>query len=143
MNAALTMTAEDEPRLYSRGYRDNVVSDQVSPQQQRVHEILVRWGAWGRRRAASSSLASIERLYTKGDSPASTAPLTGDPLIMATERAVLGLPILHRRWLYMVYVARWTSHTACKALRLHRDSYGEFSYSARAMVANRLRQQGF
>jgi hypothetical protein len=137
------MKKEEEPRLYSRGYRMRTPVDEVAPQHRQVHELLTRWGAWCRVRGARRGLLSVEGLYTTAGMPPSTAPLSSDPQIMRVERAVLRLPLPHLRTLRWLYVSLWTPLTICKALRppLRYEAWPAHIATCRSMVINRMRFQ--
>jgi hypothetical protein len=135
----LAMTEEEEsPRLYSRGYIFRAPTDEIAPEHLKVHELLVRWGLWVRRRSESSSLASIEGLYTKAGTPAATAPLSADPKLAAIELAVAGIMLLqHRRLLIMLYVFRQSGYTICRAIKLRFEAYPQETHRARELVIQR------
>jgi hypothetical protein len=134
---------KEEPRLYSKGWKPrNLLTpadDVIMPAHEKVHELLIRWGLWARRRAPSTSLASLEGLYNKAGSPPSTAPLSADPRIAAVELAVIGIPLsLHRRLLLMMYVLRQSNYTICRACKFPFKGYPAETFRARQMVVERL-----
>lgn len=138
------MTEEkEEPRLYSRGWKPNELlapaDDVIAPEHAKAHELLIRWGLWARKRAPSTSLASLEGLYNRAGTPAATAPLAADPRIAAVELAVIGVPLpTHRRLLLMMYVLRMSNYTICRACKLLFQTYPQETYLARQMVVSRL-----
>jgi len=145
--SALAVSADDEqedegPRLHSRGYVDRVPLDVIAEQHLGVHALLIRWGLWSGSRG-SASLASVEVFSTgKGGTPASTAPMSADPQIMAVERAVLRMPTQHRSTVRMLYVQRLTVLSICKAMHLRYEGWEPWIYTARCMVVNLLRRNG-
>lgn len=145
MNAALAVVEfeEESPRLYSRGFRDRVPTDQVAPQHIVVHGQLLRWGRWSMTRRHGSSLASAESLYSgKSGTPPSTAPMVADPQIVAVERAVINMPMEHADTLRMLYVRGFTPGSICKALHMRYEGWTHWVFACRAMCRNRLRRQG-
>ncbi len=133
---------KEEPRLYSRGYRMRAPVEEVAPQHERVHQLLIRWGCWASSRAAKRSLASIESLYTRGGgTPASTAPIAADRTILAVERALIGMPDEHEKTLRRLYVYRMTPLAICKMMRppLRYEAWPGHIFLCRAMTINRMR----
>lgn len=131
---------EEAVRLYSRGYKERTPVDDVKPQHRRVHELLIRWGTWASARSRNRSLASIEGLYTKAGTPASTAPLGADAQIMDIERAVIRLPNAHLLTVRLLYVNRWAPVSICQRVRLRYESWPEHVDCCRSMVVNLLRR---
>jgi hypothetical protein len=127
-------------RLYSRGYRERTPVDEVKPQHRRVHELLIRWGIWAGARVRNRSLASVEGLYTKAGTPASTAPLAADPQIMEVERAVIRLPNAHLLTMRLLYVNRWAPLSICQRVRMRYEAWPEHVSCCRSMVVNLLRR---
>lgn len=149
MNAKVLATEFEEEKDRSTVWhwtprrKVRVPVDEVAPQHESVHGLLLRWGAWNRQRSAGSSLASIEATYTKGDTPPATAPLDCDPDIMAAERAVIRMPKEHGATIRMIYVRRFSPFTICRAMRLRYEDFPRWVFTARAMVRNLLHRQGY
>jgi hypothetical protein len=116
--------------------------DEVAPQHVPIHGRLLRWGIWNRTRRNNAGLASIEGLYTKCGTPASTAPMAADPDLVAIERAVLHLPMQHMDAIRRLYVKNESPFTVCRVLHMRYEAFPEFMFTARAMVVNLLRRQG-
>lgn len=136
---------KEEVTLYSRGYRNRTPVDEILPQHLRVHELLVRWGMWSGARSRTRSLASIESLYTKAGTPASTAPLSADIVIMDVERAVIKLPQEpdpYRLIIVLLYVRRYAPVSICQTVRLRYEAWPERIATCRSMVVNLLRRHG-
>ena len=133
---------EEAVRLYSRGYRDRTPVDEILPQHREVHAHLIRWGMWAGARGRNRSLASVEGLYTKAGTPASTAPLSADPKIMEMERAVIRLPEAHRLTVRLLYVSRWSPVSICQRGKMRYEAWPEHIATCRAMVVNLLRRYG-
>jgi hypothetical protein len=134
----LAMSEEEEsPRLYSRGYNLRAPTDEIAPEHLKVHELLVRWGFWVRRRSSDgASLASIEGLYRK--TPPATAALAPDPVLVVIEGAVAGIMLAqHRRLIVMLYVFRQGGYTICRAVKLRFENYPQETHRARELVIQR------
>jgi hypothetical protein len=131
---------EEKPRLWSRGFKIRAPLDEVAPEHAKVHELCVRWGLWVRRRSPSTSLASIEGLYSKGGTPPATAPLSADPALAAVEMSVQRIMLFqHRRLVIMLYILRCSGYTICRAIRLPFEAYPGETYRARSMVQSGVR----
>jgi DNA-directed RNA polymerase specialized sigma24 family protein len=136
------MAAEkEEPRLYSRGYSERTPIDEIAPQHEEVHSLLVRWGGWVAKKHGKRSLASIEGLYSKS-TPPSTAPEASDSGLMDVERAVLRMPKDHRKTVVLLYVRRFTPTSICSVLHLRYEGWPAWAFACRAMVRNLLRRYG-
>jgi hypothetical protein len=133
---------EEAVRLYSRGYRNRTPVDEILPQHREVHAHLIRWGMWAGARGRNRSLASIEGLYTKAGTPASTAPLSADPQIMDMERAVIRLPAAHMLTVRLLYVNRFAPVSICQRARMRYEAWPDHIATCRAMVVNLLRRHG-
>lgn len=133
---------EEKPWKAQWRWRDRTPVDEVSPQHEAVHALLIRWGLWNSGRSRGNKLASAESLYCKVAMAPSTAPLGSDPSLMAVERAVIRMPLPHRRTMCMLYVYRWTPHTVCRQIRpgLRFEAWAEWVHTCRCMVWNLLRR---
>lgn len=171
MTAALLVGEDEErwPRLYSKGYEDNVPTDDVPERHLAQHALLLRWGSWARVRANSGGAGgSVEALYRRGGgTPPATAPAGTDPELMQVELAVLRMPaesaVMRFRWavesgkrtrhavrlqapgltLRLLYVHQWGPSTVCIALipQLRPRAWIEHIATCRAMVQNMMRRR--
>lgn len=146
MNAPLlAMAAQKEEETRRPRRQDRIPVDVVSEDHNALHALLCRWGRWqGERSYRGSTLASVESLYEKVSTPPSTAPMAADPMLMAVERAVIGMPKAHRETIRDLYVYRWTPYTICSAIRprLRYEAWPAWIRICRCMVANRMRMLG-
>lgn len=139
----MTLEEKEKPRLYSRGWKPNQLlapaDDVIAPEHAKVHDLLIRWGLWARKRAPSASLASLEGLYTKAGTPPATAPLAADPRVAAVELAVVGVahPV-YKRLLLMMYVFRMSNYTICRACKFKFTAYPQETYQARQLLVPML-----
>jgi hypothetical protein len=126
---------EEQPRLWSKGYNVRAPVDEIIAEHALIHALLIRWGLWVRRRSPSTSLASIEGLYSKAPTPPATAPLSADSRLCAVELVVRDIVFLqHRRLLIMLYVFRCSGYTVCRAIKLPFEAYAGETARARGMV---------
>ena len=140
---AMASDEEDEqPRLYSKGFRMRTPVDEVAPQHEALHGLLIRWGRWVSQRGKNSSLPSLPLYSGTGGTPASTAPMAADLQLVAVERAVLRMPMQHADTVRMLYVRRLTANSICQALRMRYEAWPDWAFSCRAMVRNLLRREG-
>jgi hypothetical protein len=128
--------------LYSKGYRNRTPIEEILPQHRDIHARLIRWGMWAGSRGRSRSLASVEGLYTKAGTPASTAPLSADPKVMEMERAVIRLPEAHRLTVRLLYVNRWSPVSICQRTKMRYEAWPAHIATCRSMVVNLLRRYG-
>lgn len=142
--AMATDEQDEAPRLYSKGFSMRTPVDEVAPQHEALHGLLIRWGRWvSQPRGKGSSVVSANSLYSgSGGTPPSTAPMSADQQLIAVERAVLRMPAQHADTVRMLYVRRLTANSICQAMRLRYESWPAWSFSCRAMVRNLLRREG-
>jgi DNA-directed RNA polymerase specialized sigma24 family protein len=130
---------DETVRLYSKKAR--VPVDEVADQHEDIHAELKRWGFWNRERVSVKGCASMESLYVKYATPASTARGV-DLRSVEIERAVLRMPKQHRDTTRLYYVQGISPNGICRVFTLRFEAFPQWMFHCRAMVLNLLRRQG-
>lgn len=134
----------DEPvRLYSKQQR--VAVDVIATQHREIHRQLERWGAWSRERRQQGHCRSIEHRFEAGgrDVKPPVVSLPPDPVLWRIDRAVRDMPMQHGDTIRMFYGKRCSPRTICVVLALRFEDFGTWMHTARCMVLNIMREQGF
>lgn len=117
--------------------------DEVAPQHAWIHSQLDLWGRAsriGNKRLYCGSIESRYRVRAFDFQPAPRPIELAAEEFRSIDRAILGLPELHRRLLAEYYVRNCPLDIIRRRLKIHFSHFAKLMFNARAGVLNQLRR---
>ena len=122
--------------------------DEIAPQHAEIDADLEAWGRWSRMGGGRFPCGSAEGAYRSRNGNIEMgwefeAPLPSpvslvNPRVREIDRAMLAVPLEHRRALILHYCYQVRPERICRTLAVHYSHFGPLMFMARCMVVNCL-----